>query len=55
MAKDRIDRNELAGKLMETATAAEDLLRTMAEMIADFVAARSFLASRYLKAIRLLP
>jgi len=37
MAKDRIDRNELADKLVETATAAEDPLRAMAEMIADFV------------------
>jgi putative transposase len=37
MAKDRIDRNELADKLVEKATAAEDPLRAMAEMIADFV------------------
>ena len=37
MAKDRIDRNELADKLVETATAAEDPLRAMAELIADFV------------------
>ena len=37
MAKDRIDRNELADKLVETANAAEDPLRAMAEMIADFV------------------
>src|SRR4051812_20818169 len=37
MAKDRIDRNELADKLVETATTAEDPLRAMAEMIADFV------------------
>lgn len=37
MAKDRIDRNGLADKLMQTATAAEDPLRAMAEMIADFV------------------
>lgn len=37
MAKDRIDRNELADKLVQTASAAEDPLRTMAEMIADFV------------------
>jgi len=37
MAKDRIDRNELADKLVETATSAEDPLRAMAEMIADFV------------------
>ena len=37
MAKDRIDRNELADKLVETAGATEDPLRAMAEMIADFV------------------
>jgi transposase-like protein len=37
MAKDRIDRNELADKLVETASSAEDPLRAMAEMIADFV------------------
>ncbi len=37
MAKDRIDRNELADKLVETAASAEDPLRAMAEMIADFV------------------
>jgi putative transposase len=37
MAKDRIDRNELADKLIETASSAEDPLRAMAEMIADFV------------------
>jgi putative transposase len=37
MAKDRIDRNELADKLVETASAAEDPLRAMAEMITDFV------------------
>ncbi len=37
MAKDRIDRNELADKLVETANSAEDPLRAMAEMIADFV------------------
>lgn len=37
MARDRIDRNELADKLVETATSAEDPLRAMAEMIADFV------------------
>ncbi len=37
MAKDRIDRNELADKLVETASEAKDPLRTMAEMIADFV------------------
>jgi putative transposase len=37
MAKDRIDRAELADKLMESATSAEDPLRAMAEMIADFV------------------
>lgn len=37
MAKDRIDRNELADKLMETATGAEDPLRAMAEMLTDFL------------------
>lgn len=37
MAKDRIDRAELADKLMESATSADDPLRAMAEMIADFV------------------
>ncbi|MBI5085802.1 MAG: transposase [Acidobacteria bacterium] len=37
MAKDRIDRNELADKLIETASSTEDPLRAMAEMIADFV------------------
>src|SRR6476620_3243443 len=37
MAKDRIERNELADKLVEKASAAEDPLRAMAELIADFV------------------
>lgn len=37
MAKDRIDRAELADKLVESATSAADPLRAMAEMIADFV------------------
>ncbi len=37
MAEDRIDRAELADKLVESATSAEDPLRAMAEMIADFV------------------
>lgn len=37
MAKDRIDRNELADKLIETATAAEDPLRAMAEILTDFL------------------
>ncbi len=37
MAKDRIERDELAGKLLETASVAEDPLRAMAEMMADFV------------------
>ena len=37
MAKDRIDRDELANKLVEMASSAEDPLRGMAEMIADFV------------------
>jgi hypothetical protein len=31
MAKDRIERDELASKLMETAASAEDPLRAMAE------------------------
>lgn len=37
MAKDRIDRTELADKLVESAQSAEDPLRRMAEIIADFV------------------
>jgi putative transposase len=37
MAKDRIDRDELASKLMETASAADDPLRAMAEMVTDFL------------------
>jgi transposase-like protein len=37
MAKDRIDRNELADKLVETARAAEDPVRAMAEMVLDFL------------------
>lgn len=37
MAKARIDRDELADKLVEMAGSAEDPLRTMAEMISDFV------------------
>jgi hypothetical protein len=37
MAKDRIDRDELTSKLMETSSIAEDPLRAMAEMIAQFV------------------
>jgi putative transposase len=37
MAKDRIDRDELASKLMETAGSAEDPLRAMAELLTDFV------------------
>lgn len=37
MAKDRIDRNELADKLVATATAAEDPLRAMAEILTDFL------------------
>jgi hypothetical protein len=36
MAKDRIDRNELADKLVETAGAADDPVRAMAEMVVDF-------------------
>lgn len=37
MAKDRIDRNELADKLIESATAADDPLRAMAEILTDFL------------------
>lgn len=37
MAKDRIDRDELADKLVEAAGKAEDPIRAMAEMITDFV------------------
>ena len=37
IAKDRIDRNELADKLVETASAAEDPVRALAELILDFV------------------
>ena len=37
MAKDRIDRDELANKLVEAAGSAEDPIRAMAEMITDFV------------------
>lgn len=37
MAKNRIERDELASKLLETATSADDPVRAMAEMIADFV------------------
>jgi len=37
MAKDRIDRAELADKLLEGVTSAEDPLRAMAERIADFM------------------
>jgi transposase-like protein len=37
MAKDRIDRNELADKLVESANAAEDPVRAMAEMVLDFL------------------
>ncbi len=37
MAKDRIDRDELADKLVEAAGNAEDPIRAMAEMITDFV------------------
>src|SRR5215210_5920393 len=37
MAKDRIDRDELADKLVETAKAAEDPVRAMAEMVLDFL------------------
>jgi transposase-like protein len=37
MAKDRIERDELASKLIETASSAEDPLRAMAELLTDFV------------------
>ena len=37
MAKDRIERDELASKLEETVTKASDPLRAMAEMVADFI------------------
>lgn len=37
MAKDRIERDELANKLVELASKAEDPIRAMAEMITDFV------------------
>ncbi len=37
MAKDRIDRAELADKLMQSAMSAEDPLRAMAEMVTDFM------------------
>lgn len=37
MAKDRIERNELADKLVETAAGAEDPLRAMAEILTDFL------------------
>src|SRR5690606_33726537 len=36
MAKERIDRDELADKLVEAAAKAEDPIRAMAEMITDF-------------------
>ena len=37
MAKDRIERDELASKLEETITKASDPLRAMAEMVAEFI------------------
>lgn len=37
MAKDRIERDELADKLVEAASSAEDPIRPMAEMITGFV------------------
>src|SRR5438105_3032112 len=37
MAKDRIERDELASKLVDTASNAEDPLRAMAELLTDFV------------------
>ncbi len=38
MAKDRIDGKELAGKLVETARAAEDPIREIGEMVLNFLA-----------------
>lgn len=37
MAKDRIDRNELLSKLLESAKEGEDPLRAIAEMVTDFI------------------
>jgi hypothetical protein len=37
MAKDRIERDELASKLIETASSADDPLRAMTELLTDFV------------------
>jgi transposase-like protein len=37
MAKDRITRAELADKLVETGQSAEDPIRAMAELMADFL------------------
>lgn len=37
MAKDRIERDELTSKLIETASSAEDPLRAMAELLTEFV------------------
>jgi hypothetical protein len=37
MAKDRIDRNQLADKLIDTASSAEDPLRAMAEILTEFL------------------
>ena len=37
MAKDRIERGELADKLVALTAEAEDPLRAMAEMMTDFV------------------
>lgn len=37
MAKDRIDRDELASKLMEKASSFEDPLRAMAKLLTEFV------------------
>jgi hypothetical protein len=37
MAKDRIERDELASKLLETASSAEDPMRALAELVTDFL------------------
>ncbi len=37
MAKDRVEREELASKLLETAARGSDPLREMAEMMAAFI------------------
>jgi len=37
MAKDRIERDELADKLVEVARGSEDPIRAMAEMVTEFL------------------